>query len=105
MRINAENGKEMSSAAHIRQSIYDIIKTPKGSRPMEPDYGCDLFGFIDAKMSGENTLRVSQSVHEAVERWEPRVRVIRTEPSIVSSSGRWKIRIFLDSGDNFEVQL
>jgi len=59
----------------IEQAIALILGTAPGERPMRPEFGCTVhdvvFDTIDAALIG----KVQTAVHEALERWEPRIEV------------------------------
>ena len=75
--LNAANGRAIDDMAHIRQSIADILATPRGSRVMRRSYGSLLPGLIDQPMNGATLLRFSAAAYAALLQWEPRVRVTR----------------------------
>lgn len=50
--MNASLGAELSGFGHLKQSIQDILTTPKGSRVMLRDYSSDLFSLIDRPLTG-----------------------------------------------------
>ncbi len=60
---------------NIKQSIDLILQTPRGSRPLQPDFGSDLrrflFQHIDATMKEE----IRQSVMQTLLNNEPRIGV------------------------------
>jgi phage baseplate assembly protein W len=60
----------------IEQAITLILGTAPGERPMRPEFGCAVhdvvFDTIDAAIIG----KVHIAVHEALERWEPRIEVV-----------------------------
>lgn len=60
----------------IEQAIALILGTAPGGRPMRPEFGCAVhdvtFDTIDAAVIG----KVQTAVHEALERWEPRIEVV-----------------------------
>ena len=60
----------------IEQAIALILGTAPGERPMRPEFGCAVhevvFDTIDAAIIG----RVQTAVHQALERWEPRIEVV-----------------------------
>ena len=60
----------------IEQAISLILGTAPGERPMRPEYGCAVhevvFDSIDAAIIG----KVHTAVHQALERWEPRIEVV-----------------------------
>ena len=63
----------------IRQSIWLILSTSPGERPMRPTFGCGVhdlvFDTIDAAMVG----RMETAIRTALDRWEPRVEVQRID--------------------------
>lgn len=75
--INAETGKRLSGLDHLRQSIRDILATPKGSRVMRREYGSDLFKIIDRPVNDFFPIEVFRASGEALSRWEPRLELTR----------------------------
>jgi len=63
----------------IEQAIALILGTAPGERPMRPEFGCAVhevvFDTIDAAIIG----KVHTAVHQALERWEPRIEVVDLE--------------------------
>lgn len=45
--MSREAGTKLSGVAHLRQSIRDILTTPRGSRRMRPLYGSMLPRMVD----------------------------------------------------------
>lgn len=70
-------GQGLTLAAHLGQSVADILSTPIGSRVMRRDYGSRLPRLIDAPLNGETQIEVFAAVAEALARWEPRLRLVR----------------------------
>ena len=60
----------------IEQAIGLILGTAPGERPMRPEFGCAVhevvFDTVDAAIIG----KVHTAVHQALERWEPRIEVV-----------------------------
>jgi len=79
--INRVTGRQMDphSAAHLVQSIGDILGTPKGSRVMRRDYGSDLPDLIDQPLNPRTRLKIFAATAMALLRWEPRVRLKRVQ--------------------------
>jgi phage baseplate assembly protein W len=88
---DATTGKALDGIAHLRQSIRDILTTPVGTRVMLRDYGSRLFQLIDAPMNSSTLLAIYTAAIEAIEKWEPRLRV-----SSVSASDAKPGQITLD---------
>ena len=73
--MNATTGERLGGLDHLRQSIRDILTTPIGSRVMRREYGSRLFQLIDAPMNRSTLLDLYAATAEALERWEPRIKV------------------------------
>lgn len=91
--VNNRTGKRLSGAAHLRQSVSDILTTPIGSRVLVRDYGSDLFSLVDNPRDDLTRLRIIAATASALARWEPRLKVSR----IVVS--------FLENGSGAEVDI
>ena len=66
------DGKRMTEAEHIVQSIQDILSTPIGSRVMLREYGSRLYDLVDRPI---DKMEIFSAIHEALDRWEPRIRL------------------------------
>ncbi|MGG8285609.1 GPW/gp25 family protein [Klebsiella sp. 141162] len=75
--VNCRTGKRLSGAAHLRQSVSDILNTPVGSRVLVRDYGSDLFALVDNPRDDLTRLRIIAATASALARWEPRLKVTR----------------------------
>ncbi|KAB7896022.1 baseplate assembly protein [Serratia sp. Leaf50] len=89
--VSAKTGKRLSGTAHLRQSIIDILTTPKGSRVLRRDYGSDLHDRVDNPLDESNRIRIISATATALARWEPRltvtrIQVIKQEESVVEIS-------------------
>jgi phage baseplate assembly protein W len=78
----------------LAQSIANIVLTPKGSVPTEPEKGCDIFGAIDRHPSIGIPL-LTREIWDALTIWEPRivvqkVTVAMPEFSRFSTSVFWR---------------
>lgn len=88
---DATTGKALGGIDHLRQSIRDILTTPIGTRTMRREYGSRLFALVDAPMSNATLLAIYAAAIEAIERWEPRIKV-----SGVAASSAAPGRVVLD---------
>lgn len=68
---------ETEQEASIRQNVSIILRTIKGSCPMYREFGMDA-ALIDRPIPAAKVLLFSQ-IREAVEAYEPRVRVVGVE--------------------------
>ncbi|ELM3658164.1 GPW/gp25 family protein [Edwardsiella piscicida] len=81
--MSQASGLSLEDAAHIRQSVRDILITPIGSRIMRREYGSLLSALIDQPQSPALRLQIMAACYMAILRWEPRVHLtaIRFEQS------------------------
>lgn len=89
--MDAKTGKPLGGVEHLRQSIRDILTTPIGTRGMLREYGSRLFELIDAPTNRSTLLAIYAATIEAIERWEPRIKITRVfataaEPGAVTLS-------------------
>jgi uncharacterized protein len=68
-------GNVVQGLDDVNQCIQIILTTPRGSDPLRPTFGANVWRYIDAPINAAIPA-VVREVTEAVTRWEPRVRVI-----------------------------
>lgn len=73
--MNSATGQAITEIEHIRQSVADILTTPKGSRVMRRDYGSDLPDLIDQPQNPAINLKISSATYSALMKFEPRITV------------------------------
>ncbi|WP_455648460.1 GPW/gp25 family protein [Kluyvera sp.] len=91
--VNNRTGKRLSGAAHLRQSVSDILTTPIGSRVLVRDYGSDLFSLVDNPRDDLTRLRIIAATATALARWEPRLKVNRVVVSFPESGVGCEVEI------------
>lgn len=67
-------GKIVQGEDDINQSIINILKTVKGTNPLNPLFGCDAMLQIDSPVNTVIPL-MTQSIIEALALFEPRINV------------------------------
>ena len=67
----------------IKRSVKNIILTNKYERPFNPDFGCNLRGFLFENLTEPKVVIIKDRVAMAIEKYEPRVSV---EDVIVKNS-------------------
>ncbi|MCZ9131596.1 GPW/gp25 family protein [Escherichia albertii] len=77
--IDSATGKPLAGNAHLRQSVADILSTPVGSRVLLREYGSRLFSLLDNPQDDFTRVRIVRETVTALERWEPRLTVLRVE--------------------------
>ena len=75
MGMNANTGRTLSGADHIRQSLADILSTPVGTRVMRRDYGSLIPELIDQPLNRATLLRLYSATVTAITQWEPRIKI------------------------------
>lgn len=75
LSLDRERGGTLSDAAHIKQSVKDILITPIGSRVMRRDYGSMLSEMIDDPTSEAMNLQLTVAIYGALSRWESRISI------------------------------
>lgn len=91
--MDRETGKALDEAAHIRQSIPEILFTPKGSRVERRDFGSDLPLLIDRPWSRTLALQLAAAAVMALMRWEPRIQVTSVSISAPSMDGKTSLEL------------
>lgn len=71
--------KMVSYEEDIAEAVKIIIMTRKGERVRNPDFGCDIHNYMFESMNVEVLSRISNSVLEALEYWEPRITDVQVE--------------------------
>lgn len=63
----------------VRQALLLLLSTRPGERVMRPDYGCPLNG-LGFEPNDDTTAGMAIGyIRRAIERWEPRVRIVRLD--------------------------
>lgn len=83
-------GEVVQGVDEIIQSINIILKTPKGSVPLRPDFGSDLYKCIDKPIHSAIPILVHEII-ESLTKWESRIEVKRVIPITEGSTLRAKI--------------
>src|SRR5216683_1537301 len=68
-------GNVVQGLSDVNQCIRIILTTPKGSDPLRPTFGADVWRYIDAPINAAIPAIVRE-VTEAILRWEPRVTLV-----------------------------
>ena len=79
-------GNVVTYVDDIAQCINIILGTPKGSDPLRPEFGSDLWKYIDHPFDRALPHLVRESI-DAIATWEPRVEIISVMPSIGDTLG------------------
>jgi hypothetical protein len=73
-RINLARGER-----DIEEAMRLVLLTPKGQRPMRPDFGCQIHELIFAPNDATTAGLAVYYVEEALAMWEPRIEVLNVQ--------------------------
>jgi phage baseplate assembly protein W len=74
--VNASGGIALARRdSELEQAMRLILATYPGERPMRPDFGSRLRDFVFRSATIDTAAELSQEVHNALIRWEPRVDI------------------------------
>lgn len=102
--MNRWNGKQISGANHLAQSIGDILTTTLRERLMLPEYGSDLPNLIDAPINGELSPKITRAVVEALSKWEPRLELVSVKQKTGDQVASGKIMLAISFKIDNEAQ-
>lgn len=85
--MSRTTGAALSGFDHLRQSVTDILTTPIGSRVHRRDYGSRLMSLVDRPMNQSLVSEMVAATAEALDRWEPRLRLEQIQINSVSADG------------------
>ena len=103
MRLGA-SGELVEDIQDIHQCIRIIVRTPKGSDPLRPLFGCDAWLWQDAPIDVALP-HVVRDVYAALQAWEPRAALVGVQLVPVSAEeGHWSVRITWQPVSGGDVQ-
>jgi len=83
LQVNVQGGLQLSAATRsVEESIQIILRTSLGERVHRPKFGSRLSELTFAPMNTQTLLMIRLHVQEALERWEPRIKLdaVRADP-------------------------
>ncbi len=86
LRVNLQGSIQLSSAErNIEESIWLILRTDLGERVYRPEFGSRLSELTFAPLNTQTLLLIRLYVQEALEMWEPRIKIdeVSTDPDPV----------------------
>ena len=79
----------------ITEEIRRVLKTKKGSIPMNPEYGSELYKLRDRTLSDEIRLKAISYTFDAIDKWVDRVKCKRVDVIPVNDK-EFNLRIEID---------
>lgn len=93
MGMGENGGAIVDGLEHARQSMRRVVRTPRGSVRMLPEYGSIVHRLIDRPLTPATQLAVIAATAEAIDRWVPTVRVRRVRWVSAYASGRADLEV------------
>jgi phage baseplate assembly protein W len=105
--MSRTTGTALGGFDHLKQSITDILTTPVGSRVHRRDYGSRLPELVDRPINNSLVADLVAATAEALNRWEPRLRLERVKIDSVSAEGQIELSLvgyYLLDGKRIEIE-
>jgi phage baseplate assembly protein W len=105
--MSRTTGKALDGFDHLRQSIEDILTTPVGTRVHRRDYGSRLPRLVDRPINQSLVAELVAAAAEALDRWEPRLKLERIQIEAVSPAGQVELSLsgwYLLNGERVQLQ-
>jgi len=83
---NGGLGRVVEGIDDVNQAIEIILTTPKGSDPLRPTFGADLWQYIDFPINAA-VAGIVREVTDAVTQWEPRVKLLSVKAEQATDAG------------------
>jgi phage baseplate assembly protein W len=83
----------VAGAGAVRQAILLLLETAPGERVMRPDYGCHLQRLLFAPNDETTAGLAIHYVRRAIQRWEPRVEILRLDAQTGNDPGILEIHL------------
>lgn len=100
---NLKLGEVSEGIDDLRQCIQTILTTTKGSDPMRPLFGSDIWRFIDTPVTTA-VANISAEIIDCVGKWESRVNVEKLVYDITGSRMDFELTAkMVESGETTEV--
>jgi phage baseplate assembly protein W len=88
--VQCDAAGSLGTAAYeeaVRQSVWIILSTSKGERPMRPDFGCGIHDLVFEPLTAATVGRITSTVRDALLRHEPRIDVRDVQATVGQEPG------------------
>lgn len=72
----------VAGVQEIEESIRIILGTPKGQRPLRPEFGCQIYDLLFAPNDANTAGLAVYYVEQALGMWEPRIRLLEVRAGL-----------------------
>ena len=97
---------EKDTVKSVMQNIKVILTTQRGTDIHRPDFGSDVWKFVDEPLTAITVGKINAEITDAIERFEPRVKVknVSLTKAVVGIKVSIEVQL-LDTGDIITVPL
>ena len=97
-----QQGNVVQGLDDIKQCVYIILTTMKGSLPLQHDFGCGIYAYLDKPVS-TIIINGQKTITDALKKYEPRIENIKVSTSLVEVSNvvfsvSWKVKNSVQTG-------
>ena len=79
----------------VKKALINLIRTPVGTRPFNPDYGTRVYDYLFEPADTQTELRLNDDLAQAIERFEPRARVVAIETNLTENGVEIKVEYYV----------
>jgi len=97
-------GSVVQGIDDVRQCIAIILNTPKGSDPLRPTFGADLWQYIDFPVNAAIPAIVRE-ITDAITLWEPRVKLLAISANLVPNDPSANVNAHLEVNIKWRLNL
>lgn len=97
-------GEVVQSLDDIRQCIYIILTTQKGTDPTRPDFGCGIYEYVDEPVNIALP-NMKREIIQAIATYEPRAKIIRILHEINEAKITFKIEWEFNLSDTQTLEI
>ncbi|MBE8611537.1 baseplate protein [Morganella morganii] len=94
----------VTGADSVAQCVRIILRTPKGSDPLRPDFGNDAWRYLDHPVREAVAHVIRESV-ESLRQWEPRCLNVRVTPLIAGEHVTLQVSWQLQNGHKMSSEV
>jgi phage baseplate assembly protein W len=79
----------------VKKALINLIQTPVGTRPFAPEYGTRIYDYLFEPADQQTELQLNDDLAQAIERYEPRARLVAIETNIQENGIEIKIEYYV----------
>jgi phage baseplate assembly protein W len=94
MKLDATGDIPVTSVQDsIRQSMFNILHTRRGSRPLNPDFGCMIESYLFEPFDQGTGKTIGDDISNSLSRWEPRININSVNVNMFLDNQEYQIEV------------